>query len=102
MQYIHAKGFAHRDIKLENILLDEKFNLKVADFGFVADLQFLLKTYAGTPRYMAPEILQGRPYDGSCVDLFAAGNILFSFVAGHAPYKQALPDDNWYGHIYNA
>ena len=100
LAYVHSKGFAHRDMKLENILLDDQFNLKIADFGFVADVQSVLQTYAGTPRYMAPEILQNRPYDGASVDLFAAGNILFSFVAGHAPYKGATPDDHWYSKIY--
>jgi serine/threonine protein kinase len=76
---MHNKGFAHRDIKVESILLDSQYSLKLADFGFVAELsgKGMLNTYKGTAGYMAPEIHLGQPYSGQKVDLFAAGVLLF-------------------------
>jgi len=61
LDYMHKKGFAHRDMKPENLLFDTKFNLKVADFGFAAALAGRdgtgkMKTILGTESYMAPEI----------------------------------------------
>jgi serine/threonine protein kinase len=63
LHYIHGKGLAHRDIKLENVLVDRDFNLKVADFGMVAPLAGRkgtgsLSTNCGTEMYKAPEILE--------------------------------------------
>jgi len=55
--YVHGKGVVHRDLKLENILVDDKLNLKVADFGFATFRNVsALKSYKGTKTYMAPEI----------------------------------------------
>ena len=59
--YAHAKGVVHRDLKLENILVDENMNLKVADFGFATQKKInRLKSYRGTMTYMAPEIKEGK------------------------------------------
>lgn len=63
LAYIHNQGLSHRDLKPENIFLDDKFNIKIADFGFASTMEKeqgnLLKTVLGTENYMAPEILLG-------------------------------------------
>lgn len=79
-------------MKPENILLDDKFNLKLADFGFSSS-KAQNETRRGTDSYMAPEIHLGQKYSGQCVDLFAAGIILFIMVAQTPPFTQATPKD---------
>lgn len=65
LTYMHGKGVVHRDLKLENILVDDNMNLKVADFGFATFKKIdHLKSYRGTMTYMAPEIKEGKTYDG--------------------------------------
>jgi len=81
--YIHSKNVCHRDLKLENILLDMDFNLKVSDFGFAAPIKKngcdkMLKDICGTKEYMPAEILEGKPYKGAPADLFYVGVILFT------------------------
>ena len=71
----------HRDLKLENILVDENMNLKVADFGFATFKHVnKLQSYRGTMTYMAPEIKEGKTYDGRQIDIFSTGVILFIIV----------------------
>lgn len=85
LDFIHQSGYVHRDLKPENIFLDGEFNLKIADFGFASQINKhngnLMKTRLGTENYMAPEILEGLHYQGSSVDLFSCGIILFIMVA---------------------
>jgi len=65
LTYMQGKGVVHRDLKLENILVDDDMNLKVADFGFATYKKInRLKSYRGTMTYMAPEIKEGKQYDG--------------------------------------
>lgn len=65
LEYINGKNVVHRDIKLENILLDKNMNLKLADFGFATDKNIdKLTTFRGTQSYMAPEIRESKEYDG--------------------------------------
>jgi serine/threonine protein kinase len=83
-------GVVHRDLKLENILVDEKLNLKVADFGFATYKKIeKLKSYRGTLTYMAPEIKEQKIYKGKEVDMFSCGVILFIIVQGIFPFKEA-------------
>jgi len=84
-------------LKPENILLDEDFNIKLADFGyskiFSANKNGILNTPIGTLGYMAPEIYLQNGYNGATVDLFAAGVILFILVAGFPAFEEAVPTD---------
>jgi len=99
--YVHNRGFAHRDLKPENLLLDANFVLKITDFGFSAPLvgrdnSGFMETQLGTLSYMAPEIHLGREYEGSKVDLFAAGIVLFTIISQRPPFRCAKPDDPHY------
>ncbi|CAD8198065.1 unnamed protein product [Paramecium pentaurelia] len=102
MVYMTSKGICHRDLKLENILLDENFNLKVADFGFAKVMEAAkLKTSLGTPGYMAPEIVLKKEYNGTKVDIFSAGVILFILHAGSPPFSQAADKDQYFRLLSN-
>lgn len=91
------KDVAHRDLKLENLLIDENLNLKVADFGFAKNNNVnKLKSYKGTHTYMAPEIRESKVYDGKKVDIFSAGVILFILTQGIFPFQAAKKDDHYY------
>ena len=66
LDYMHQRRVAHRDLKLENILVDDNLNLKIADFGFACYKSIdSLKSYRGTMTYMAPEIKEGKTYKGT-------------------------------------
>nr|CAH8828634.1 unnamed protein product [Trichobilharzia regenti] len=88
MQYCHAKRIVHRDLKAENILLDQNLNVKVADFGLANTFEYdqRLTTFCGSPPYAAPELFLGIPYYGPGVDIWSLGVILFTLVLGHLPF----------------
>lgn len=88
IQYCHAKKIVHRDLKAENILLDQNLNVKVADFGLANTFEYdqRLTTFCGSPPYAAPELFLGIPYYGPGVDVWSLGVILFTLVLGHLPF----------------
>ena len=100
LEYIHGKKCVHRDLKLENILVDDDLNLKVADFGFATYRKIhALQSFRGTMTYMAPEIIEGKTYDGVRIDLFSTAVILYIIVQGNFPFRQAKTDEFYYNLI---
>lgn len=102
---MHTNGIFHRDLKFENILLSEGFDLKIADFGYsihASELVGLTSTqWVGTELYMSPELYAGRAYVPASADIFAAGFILFTIYSGKPPYNRAIRSDYFYGMIMN-
>ncbi|XP_014470243.1 PREDICTED: maternal embryonic leucine zipper kinase-like isoform X2 [Dinoponera quadriceps] len=91
--YMHNLGYAHRDLKPENVLLDKEENLKLIDFGLCAKprtgMQSHLYTSCGSPTYAAPELIMGKKYLGSEVDIWSMGVLLYALLCGFLPF-----DDN--------
>lgn len=90
MAYTHSKNCAHRDLKLENILLDKHNNAKLSDFGFTREYSppSLLETICGTTCYMAPEMLMRKKYSGESVDVWSLGVLCYTLIYGEMPFEE--------------
>uniref|UniRef100_A0A673VD53 non-specific serine/threonine protein kinase n=1 Tax=Suricata suricatta TaxID=37032 RepID=A0A673VD53_SURSU len=92
--YVHSQGYAHRDLKPENLLFDEYHKLKLIDFGLCAqpkgNKDYHLQTCCGSLAYAAPELIQGKSYLGSEVDVWSMGILLYVLMCGFLPFD----DDN--------
>ncbi|KAK1341918.1 hypothetical protein QTO34_016669 [Cnephaeus nilssonii] len=89
LEHLHQRGIVYRDLKPENVLLDDEGNIRISDLGLAVELkegQTKTKGYAGTPGFMAPELLRGEEYDFS-VDYFALGVTLYEMIAARGPFR---------------
>ena len=94
LQALHKLKICHRDIKADNILLDEKYNIKIADFGLSGftygnNGKILQKERVGTEQYMAPEVIEKKEYDGEKADIFSTGVLIFNILTGKIPFPIA-------------
>ena len=89
LEYIHSQGVLHRDIKLDNILLDQGMNLKICDFGISRTIvtNHKMTEQSGTPAFMAPEIIAGGGYEGFGSDVWSLGVVLYCLLTGTLPFR---------------
>jgi len=89
LQFIHSQNIVHRDIKLDNILIDLNNNIKICDFGVSKKISNNDKMFeqCGTPAYIAPEILKNKGYEGFSVDIWSCGVVLYAMLSGTVPFK---------------
>lgn len=92
VEYTHFNLVAHRDLKPENILLDANKVIKIADFGLSNLMKDgrLLKTNCGSLNYAAPEIIGSRKYEGTAVDIWSCGVILYTMLCGTLPFDEEI------------
>ncbi|KAJ3622611.1 hypothetical protein Zmor_004458 [Zophobas morio] len=89
VDHCHKSGILHRDLKLENILLSEKNEVLISDFGLGRTFkpENLCDTFCGTPLYASPELVSGVQYQGPPADVWAMGVVLFAMIAGRHPFR---------------
>ena len=86
LEYLHALGIVHRDLKLENVLVAQDGALKLTDFGFAKKIKYRSWTLCGTPEYLAPEIILEKGH-GKAVDWWAFGVLFYEMLNGHSPFE---------------
>ena len=101
IKFCHKNNICHRDIKLENILIDENFTPRICDFGFACFNNNGLKDYIGTTFYKPPEINEETPYNGIYADIFSLGETLIYLVTGKSGFNKATKKNKNYKYIYS-
>ncbi|KAK2419975.1 SNF1-related protein kinase catalytic subunit alpha KIN10 [Trifolium repens] len=88
VKYCHNNMVAHRDLRPENIFLDSNYNIKIAGFSLSKTMKHgqLLKTSCGSTHYAAPEVISGKLYAGSKVDVWSCGVLLYALLCGRLPF----------------
>ena len=89
IEYLSTLNIVHRDLKPENMLIDYDKGIKLVDFGLSNTFKDdeLLKTACGSPCYAAPEMISGKPYNGTKVDVWSCGVVLFALLSGFLPFE---------------
>lgn len=94
LDYLHNQNIYHRDLKLDNVMIDKSGKVTLIDFGFAITVsnQEPISSFCGTPNYMAPEIYLRKRYSGQAIDIWALTVILYKLVAGEFPFKSMDKD----------
>lgn len=90
LKYLHSHRIIHRDLKLGNLFLNDKMELKLGDFGLATKLDFdgeKKRTICGTPNYIAPEVLEGKNGHSYEVDIWSLGVIIYTLIIGKPPFE---------------
>ena len=91
IEYLEKLKIVHRDIKLENIIIEDNKNIKILDFGLSNFYQKnnILYSSCGSLCYASPEMVEGKKYSGSCVDIWSSGIVLFAMLCGYLPFTDS-------------
>ena len=98
LKYLHDHRIIHRDLKLGNLFLNEKMEVKVGDFGLATKLDFdgeRKRTVCGTPNYIAPEVLDGKSGHSYEVDIWSLGVIIYTLIIGKPPFETSDVKDTY-------